>query len=365
MISILVFGFFIVILSAIRWKQKLKGLRISLILLTFFLAIRYNFGNDYDNYFNLFNEVVDKFQFSIHYYNKRPTEIGWCLLCFIFKPLGFYGFIFVLTSLEGYLLYLVIKRYVQPNYYWLALFIYFFNPNLMLTGVSAMRQWLAICIVLFSIKYIIDRDFIKYSLMILVAYLVHTSAIICLPLFTISLFGKMKNSKVTLLFIVLFVFLYFIISNFEISQVADMMDESELSTYTRYLSREHESTMSISLIGIVTLWTLPIVAILRMSNYDRDMRLIVILYMFSLIVTALTNIIMMAVRINFYFWAIGIVAIPYVVEESKNYVYGKGLRILLIAITALPLLRSFYGFFNDPTFMDHYHYTTIFQVLFN
>lgn len=58
----------------------------AFVLLTIFMSIRFNFGNDYVPYLNLFLEIgkYNDIEFLI-------TEIGWNFLCLNFQPLGFLG----------------------------------------------------------------------------------------------------------------------------------------------------------------------------------------------------------------------------------------------------------------------------------
>ena len=98
MVTTLVINGLVVFLS---WLESLKilkhGLLISFILLFLFLALRYNFGNDYIGYFDGFREV-NKYSNVTFKDREFHYEAGWLLLCRVFKPLGFFSMVALLAA---------------------------------------------------------------------------------------------------------------------------------------------------------------------------------------------------------------------------------------------------------------------------
>src|SRR5690606_31529927 len=133
-------------------KSKYGGLEVAFILLTIFMSIRFNFGNDYSSYLDLFIEIG-------RYKNLDfvQTEIGWTFLNWIFQPIGFFGMIIVLTSFQYAIIYRLIKNYVPKDWYWFSVLIFTLNTGYMLVFGSMMRQFLAICIFVLAVDFIIKR----------------------------------------------------------------------------------------------------------------------------------------------------------------------------------------------------------------
>lgn len=173
-------------------KNRQSGLRLSIILIFLFLSLRYNFGNDYmayyDNFYSMsFNDRAD-----------ADMELGYNLLCSLFEPLGFFALQIFLAGLYCFALYRTIISYIKPKWYWLAILLIISNPDLLFFGASAIRQTLALSIILLSIPYL-QRKSLLYILMILLASQFHQSAIFFLVLYPL-MFIKLNKA----IFIILF-----------------------------------------------------------------------------------------------------------------------------------------------------------------
>lgn len=146
----------------------------AFVLLALVLGVRYGYGNDYFSYKLFFDkghtETVD----------ADDIEPGWRLINYIFKPFGFASMVFFLTGLEHFLLYVLIRRHVPPNYYWLAVFLYVFNPYYMLVGLSMMRQFLVQIIGLYVLEMAIQKKIVFFLMLVIVGFLIHKVALLLL-----------------------------------------------------------------------------------------------------------------------------------------------------------------------------------------
>ena len=191
-----------------------------------FLAFRYDYGNDYMGYYQVFLDVnqysnINYYHIAFHY------EPGWLFLCRLFAPIGFFGMVIFLSLITCVAYYSFISKYVPPKYYWLAVFIYICDPGFMLIQLSAMRQCLAISLFIMGIPYIYKKDFVRYSVCILLAYLFHSSALVLWPLYFLGFanwtIGRNASAVILFLFVSLFLFgkyllpflNQFILKNFE------------------------------------------------------------------------------------------------------------------------------------------------------
>ena len=144
MITIAIFNIVFVLLAYLaQYKGQAYLLKVSFVLIFLFLALRYDYGNDYRSYLDEFVRLTS--YSSLDYTDETEHfEKGWLFLYFLFKPFGFFALVAVLAAFNCFIYYRLIKKYVLPNYYWLAVFIYVFNVGFMLTQLSSMRQTLAI-----------------------------------------------------------------------------------------------------------------------------------------------------------------------------------------------------------------------------
>ena len=150
--TVAIVGLISMFFAAMPRKQFKYGLEVAWLILFVFLAIRYDFGNDYMAYYDDFEMLNSYAKFGID--SDAHNEPGWQILCHLFNPLGFFAMVAFLTAIECYILYRFIKEYVPERYYWFAIFLYVFTPSIMLVGASMMRNMLAITLVIVSIKYI-------------------------------------------------------------------------------------------------------------------------------------------------------------------------------------------------------------------
>ena len=81
------------------------GLKISFFIIFLFLALRYDYGNDYAGYLDGFYEI-NKHSW-IDYTNTKELfhyEAGWVFLNRLFEPLGFFAMIASLAAFSCYVL---------------------------------------------------------------------------------------------------------------------------------------------------------------------------------------------------------------------------------------------------------------------
>ena len=221
-----------------RYRRLSWGFGAAMTILFVFLAIRYEWGNDYRQYIDKFTvyNSIDEFNYSDP--NER-WEVGWIFLYRIFKPFGFFSLVIVLTAFEISVYYWFIKKYIPKEWYWFAVFIYVFNPNFMLTQSSMMRQTLAMCIVLLSIPYIYKKKVIIAALFILFASLFHSSAKILLPIVFLGFVNWRMGKKGVIIGVVLF-FAILLFKNIVTSIIENTLSVTGLGKYTYYLEEGKE-----------------------------------------------------------------------------------------------------------------------------
>jgi hypothetical protein len=211
---------------------------LSLILLFIFGAIRVDFGRDYPAYENIFNEVKH-YSFLSEYYDAH-SEIGYLLLN---KILPSYRFLIVLlTAFTCITYYYLFKNYIPRKYYWVGfLLMAIFGQMMVFFQFSGLRNAITINIMALSIPFIIKRKIFLFSLLVLLAYFFHTSAVFFMPLAyfiaTPTKFRKKELISWSVIFLFLLLFSYSALIDFLASFI-----ENYFGRYNSYIDTVNEAT---------------------------------------------------------------------------------------------------------------------------
>lgn len=156
---------------------------IPILLFTLVFGLRYGVGIDYNNYWDIYDYTEDYTLSDLWEYERFEYGFSWILaLCHHFdEPV--YIFFSIIAFLQIYFLYKAFKDEGD-----ILIFIYLtliFSGIAMLSYMNIMRQIIAACIFLFSLRYIRDNQPIRYWLCCLLALTFHKSAILLFPLYFI------------------------------------------------------------------------------------------------------------------------------------------------------------------------------------
>ena len=357
MIAATVLGVFAVLFAfAANYKNTQWGLKISFTLIFIFLALRYNFGNDYSAYLYGFltmnrEESIDMYFWGLYY------EPGWIFLNRLFNSFGFFLLIPTLALFNCVAYYYLITKYVPVKYYWLAVFIYVFYPDFMLIHASAMRQSIAIIFFLFSIQYIHKKNVIRYVLCIAAASLFHVSVLSLLPIYVIGLLSHRTYRVIGLIFISFYVFL--INSAQTLSEVVYFL----VNTYFPKYSGFNEAGSVDSGFGLLYFGVMSVLTILFTRRDESETELIFIISIISTMIIPLNFLIGTIGRMGMYFFPATIIAysvIPARIKDGdiKNIIG----RTIFITIIIVATSYRFMQFFNSEIYKNSY---TVYQTIFS
>lgn len=173
----------------------------SFLILLIFLGFS-KIGTDYDSYNYIFEKSI-----TTSYWKRTRIEKGYLLFNAIirFFTNNFYVFHFIWAFCMLYLIYSTIykyKEYINPCWAILA-----YTTIFMFQSMNLIRMYLAIAIIFWGIRFIINNKPFKYFLVILMAFLIHRSAIIMTIPFVFWICFKNKGKyffKAILIFLVFF-----------------------------------------------------------------------------------------------------------------------------------------------------------------
>lgn len=362
MVTALIVIIIAVLLARLDIRNKTSknyGLISAFVLLTAFASIRYNWGNDYPNYLNMFLSInsVLRVDSDLFY-----VETGWFFINRLFSPIGFFGMIIVLTCLEYAIIYRFITKYIERRYYWLAVLIFTMSFGLMITGVSMMRQFLSQCICLLAFENIINKRLFIALLLVFLATFFHTSAMIVFPVCFFGYFYKvMKNENFVKIIVVILSILYV----FGGSLLGGVFDTvmSSVDDFSRYEVYCGEQT-DMGVIGFVrTLYDIVLIAVVvilgsKQFQRDRDRIVLLMIYMVGFVFDAFANIVPLISRLCFYFEMVGIVVLPIFFSVIKNKIWRTLIPLSYVARITYGFVSSFYSEVWHKAFFE---YHTIFE----
>lgn len=337
MITITILNVIVVLLAYLaKSKNYHYLLALAFILLTVILGVRYNYGNDYQSYNYFFNTG---YPWSG---DTDDIEIGWGIINRLFKPLGFPFFVFTLTALEHFILYDLIRRHVPRQYYWLAVFLYVFNPYYMLLGLSMMRQFLVQIIGLYAIDKLSQKKIIFFIILILLGSLIHKVSFLLLPLFIIP-FLKIPKWW---MWVILPIGLYFVMMNMWtiLEHSAVFIQDSGMKYADSYLN--YNEIGNKSALGLKTILHYVIILFILFRNLSKvDVSGSSFSWMIipGVFVISFAVIFPFALRISWIYTFSEILCVPILLAKEKNYILKYSLIVILCMTILFFEYRSFWG----------------------
>jgi hypothetical protein len=353
MIIVTILGLIVMFLSWLEGVGSIKnGLKISFSLIFLFSALRYNYGNDYVSYHEFFKDLnsYSTLTFVDVGLNFEP---GWILLNWFIEPLGFFSIVIILSFLNSVIFYRFIKKYVDPRFYWIALFLYIFGTANFLIGLSVMRQNLSLIIFIYSLQYIENKQLLKYALFIVLAAQFHLSAYLLILVYPLGRIQFKINNYFGIVFFGIYLALFKITPTLFPAILANATDA--IGKYSVYEGGQEVS----SGLGIIlnSIFLLSIIYFYRFQ--DKTLRLSFKLGILGFILIPIGLTLMMIGRLGLYTQPFLMLVYPMILSTSKSKIYSYGFAFFLMLLT----VYDYFNFFQSPIFSkDFGTYQTIFSV---
>lgn len=193
-------AFFMYLANNKTKNKTIKRFFIVMSFLPFFciLAFRYGIGYDYLNiYDKIFRMVVTG--------GSTTWEPG---ITWLIKIIGHYShdsfyFFFITALVTSIFTYKGILKNSDKPWFSLLLFII---SGLYMDSMNAVRQYIAIAIFAYSLKFIIEKDFKKYLIWIIIASLFHSSVLIMIPVYFFCQKQLTWKKRIIVFFILIMMF---------------------------------------------------------------------------------------------------------------------------------------------------------------
>lgn len=232
------------------YKNQEKIRKVFIWILIIFLIIIAGFRNI--NYVG-----TDEFRYRVYFMSLIDTKLnldfagewGWYLSNWILaNSIKDPQFIILLSSIVINIL--IIKTIDKYSSNFLLSCIIYITGNMYFYSFMAIRQFIAMAIIVYGIKYIINNQFLKYLLIIIIATSFHSTAIIMLFLYFFS--NPKIGIKIQMLVILCFVL---VLVNFEIF-FSFLIESGILKNTTSYEILFTNNRYGISLIRFI-FWCVP------------------------------------------------------------------------------------------------------------
>jgi hypothetical protein len=239
--------------------------------------------------------------------DRVGTEMGYVGLNILFNNLGFtyVGFLFVYSTILNLFL---LKVIYKTNYPIISV-ILFISSVYFTQEANLIRQMMAVSIFMFSTKYIIKGDFVKYLTFIFLGSLIHFSALLLIPVYFLR--AKLISKQLMLITWVLS-----ILSNVVISIFPSLISLLDLIVpfYNLTLASDSGVGTSGELNLMNNFWLLLIIVLTPKIINDKQYSVLLNIFFIGVILGNLTSISLWFHRVSFYFLVISVVVIPYIIE---------------------------------------------------
>lgn len=302
-------------------KEKNYIIYFFMICLLFFIsAIRYDVGQDYQHWLEVYNWIEKG------YAGGEYVEIGYRLLNVIIQKIPIFNvyFLYIITSAIiifsfGY----VIKKNVEPKYWFLSLFI-FIGSGIFFATLNLVRQYIAIVIVLLGLHFLMQNKYIRFILFVLLASLFHTSSfimILFIPFYI--LFRNQKHEKILLLIYI--ISLIFIV--IDIRQFIDFFSFLIPERWKWYLESNFLTHKNYS--AVVKQLFPNLILIFIMINRRKITEKEDVFYLMLFVNVIITNCfygVLVLLRLSYFFDVALIFLIPTIIELLNKY--DKKIKLL-------------------------------------
>ncbi|MCQ2096545.1 MAG: EpsG family protein [Fibrobacter sp.] len=326
-------------------------------------AIRYNYGNDYSSYQEIFDFISNReFTWDFVRRNVYFHDPGWTTLCFLFRPLGFFSLVAFLSVVQNIIYYLFVKLCVPKNWWVLGVFIYLFCTDLYVLNMSMMRQGFAVSLFVLAFLLIRKRNQFFFPIAFVLVFLaaqMHASAFILYPCLLVALIKKEWARYLTIPLLVVLV-MFFLKPDLVNDFLLMFDDVDNIKEYKKYYEIGNSRGFSLGVAWRLLPFFVSCFCCVFVKDYREDEVKIIFLSMLGYIMIPFSLAIPMIGRLCFFFTPFMIASVPLVYEKISD-----PWKKILLTLFMMNTLYGYWSFFHSPTWAEsYYNYRTLVEYLF-
>lgn len=294
-------------------KDQMKFVRWGILAyILLFVGLRFNTGSDWSIYLDNFNKVATG---SVEE-NWEPGFL-WSmeLVYMLFK--NYYAFQFLATFLLLYSLNDFFSKYSPYPICSLALFVFMFFTEIFM---SQVRQSMALAIILLGSKYLFNKNFYKFLLVVLLACMFHISAVVALLLYLLHIqIGKFTS--ILLVLLIQFVFFYPQLVINTVLLVAPILPERLENLCMVYLESFWANQQKVNLLYYIAS-VLLCIATLFIRDYSKNKFAVVFhnALLVTFMIISMTNAMFILSRFQVFFYVFAIVAMMDLIDLRIKHI---------------------------------------------
>lgn len=342
---------------ALGERKRREWLLISCTVLFFFAALRWQYGNDYENYRAAF-QAVKAGEASAY------REPGFAVLA------GLCPDFFCLQVLTSLLLvgtaWAITAHWAPRGYGWAGILLFVLNPYLFLMNLSALRQSIALCLFAGAVGFGLKGRFPGYCLLVLLAGAFHSSALFLLPVYPLlreKHLGRGARWLIPLGLVIL-------LAVDPVGPLCRVLEALGLGEYLAYVRGGRTNSLRATLLtGLLFCWCWGSLPGLRGPAAALGR-----LYLLGLALGVLAFRLALLTRVQMYFDLFSLAAVPAMLEAGRGPVpvnprkplvsLGRILqRYALPGAAFLIFALRYYAFFTNPMWEAFSRYQTVFTPL--
>lgn len=323
-------------------KYKLLFLLVSGGLFIILSSLRYKIGFDYSTYETLFYQIGSGT-------NRENIEIGFLLFN---KAVFFLGgnyriFLFIVNSIMTILVFW--WSYQFSKFPEISVFFYF-TFQFWACSMNLLRQSIALSIFLLSYQPLLERNFIKYTIIIFIAASFHQSILIMIPFYFLLYQNITKPYLIvmSILFVLGYVFFDFIVYG-----ILNLL----FSDYQKYIDTIYWNSNSISYIIFPVIYLLFILYYAKKLINDCEKNKILInSCIYSSFISFFITKHFILERFSLYFFIFSLILIPEIIFLDKK-TSKKNIVFLFSIVFGL----GYFSFSAKEEFHNVYPYRSVFD----
>lgn len=343
----------IVTLLLCMLRSKADAARISagvfFLLLFLFMGLRSsNVGTDALNYANMYFSIS---QTSLTQILAIPLERGFFVWCYLLGFISsYYPVLFIASGLVFCLVLIAFLYKENQNYLGVALFV-FVALNGFGIYLSALRQSLAFSLLILSVPFVVQKRWVIFTLLVLLAGLFHTSAYIFFLIVPLSFVPFTKKIGFLLIFLILLSLPFrHVILDFATSLLP------QYQHYTDYLSSSYLGQIqgfNLGYLLVILLKAMVVAApwamgFLKEIQKSRHLTVLVWLSVLSLGFMALSLETRIFNRLEMYFFLFACVLYAKALAWLRENRLNQKFLFYLLAVTGPLLMYRVFLFWKEP-----------------
>lgn len=376
----ILFSIIILLPLLASYKNKSKALQVSFVLLFFPLAFQYEVCHDWA--VNVQRWIMANVSNSYGDLQIRDSEPLYLMLLHLFKPVGFFGFLIFSAAIQLWVFYKLIKRYVDPEYYWVSLFILLvYGFNFALYYINSNRQTYSMLLTVFAVWMLFEyrsklyrNAYLKRLLFVFIlvsAHSIHTAAYAAIGLIVIYFFvvrNKHLNIKWLLIICnVLFISRFFVdMSQYQQVLQTFWVDNGSAEDFSNYFNdlEEYGKGRIFSLWQQIPYFIAMNLMLIGYNKVNMQGHFFILCSVFSIV---LNGFLVATLQRSMQYYSVFIwialpMVLPHINKRCKQYRLQSGRNVMFAYLIAYALFQFQQNVNPEAQYYDGwYNYTSIFE----